>query len=664
VSAVLKSTTGISVAESVLNDIVTKNSKYYYYLGKVLSWNPLGVDSPEVPMENYNYELKTRSEMISVKRITESDVAFVIPRYDWTANTVYDMYDDNYSDSHLTYSGKSRLEDSMFYVVTDESNVYKCIYNNANGPSTVKPSGVDTSIFSTADGYQWKFMYNIPIGFKNKFFQSTYIPVTTAIKNQFYSKGAISSVIIENGGSGYVNGTTSILVAGDGYLEDNPYIINAINISSGGFGYVSPPVVVISTPIVTSGPEVQATGTSSLTGSSVTSATLTNAGYGYTDAATVEIAEPVAGAAQWTEVTAYALNAKVKFNDNYYNVTTAGSSAYTAPTHTSGSVANGTAVFQYIATRAKAYLSLTKTEAILSPIISGGQIAGVSITNPGIGYTYVNLSVIGVGTNALLSVNLSTGDLNTIQANVELLAVNGELSSIAVTNQGSGYSVASVVISGDGTGATATAILNSGKVVEISFTDRGAGYTYANATIVGDGTGATLRPIISPKGGHGKNAILELHAKTLMFFTTISGEKNQGISVVNDSRQIGIIKSINKFDSELSHRDSLGSACYLFTFMSAVNQTKFYPDLKLNTGNKEYIIVAVEGSKILVSTPKNSVPVLGETLTSPNLDTITPIEITEPSIDKYSGNLLFIDNRNAFSTTVDQSLSLRTTIMF
>lgn len=664
-SAVLKSTTGVSVAESVLNDIVSKNSRYYYYLGKILSWNPLGTDLPETPDTSYQYELKTRSQIISTKRIRESDVAFVISKILWTMNTVYDIYDDSYSANLLSANGKPTLEDALFYVVTDEYNVYKCISNNYNSVSTVKPTGYDSTIVTTSDGYQWKFMYNIPIGFKNKFFDTEFMPVTTAIKNQFYSKGQLSNVIIDNGGSGYVQSTTSIGVAGDGYIEENPYNIVGIAIGNIGFGYSVTPAATISAPLITIGVEVQATGVVVRTGSSISSGNVTVNGYGYTDSASIVIDEPITTYTVFAQSSAVSLNQKIKYLNNYYNVTTAGVLSAIPPIHTSGVASNGTAILAYIATRAQAYLLFTKTEASITPIVNvAGQISGAVIQNGGIGYTYANLSVTGAGSGAQISIDLSSGDLNTLQANVELLAVDGALSYIKVESQGIGYTNATVVITGDGIGATATATLLLGNVVNIIITNYGTGYTYANAFIVGNGSGCALRTIMSPKGGHGKNSILELHAKTLMFFTTISNEKNQGIFVSNDSRQLGIIKSVNRFGTQLSFRNDLGSACYLLQSSTIVNQAKFYPDLLLKTGKKEYYIVSVQDDKILVVAQKNDIPVFGDVFTSIAGNSITPILITPPSIDKYSGNLLFIDNRSAFTSSSQQSLSLRTTIGF
>lgn len=58
---------------------------------------------------------------------------------------------------------------------------------------------------------------------------------------------------------------------------------------------------------------------------------------------------------------------------------------------------------------------------------------------------------------------------------------------------GSGYTTATVSISGDGSGATGTATVSGGKVTKVTVTNPGSGYTSATATISGDGTGATAR---------------------------------------------------------------------------------------------------------------------------------------------------------------------------
>lgn len=62
------------------------------------------------------------------------------------------------------------------------------------------------------------------------------------------------------------------------------------------------------------------------------------------------------------------------------------------------------------------------------------------------------------------------------------------VSSIELVNAGYGYtSVPTVTISGDGTGATAEAIIEGGRITEIRMTNRGTDYTRATVTISGGG---------------------------------------------------------------------------------------------------------------------------------------------------------------------------------
>ncbi|MEC7568272.1 MAG: hypothetical protein VYA01_04595, partial [Bacteroidota bacterium] len=69
------------------------------------------------------------------------------------------------------------------------------------------------------------------------------------------------------------------------------------------------------------------------------------------------------------------------------------------------------------------------------------------------------------------------------------MIANGTIDTISVTNQGSSYSSSpTVTITGDGSGATAEAIVVNNKIVDIKITAGGYGYTNAGVTIT-DTTG-------------------------------------------------------------------------------------------------------------------------------------------------------------------------------
>jgi hypothetical protein len=126
----------------------------------------------------------------------------MIRKIDWTANTVYDHYDDTEQD----------LFNSDFYVLTTDSRVYKCLDNNNGAKSTVKPTGVLTTPFSTADDYVWKYMYTLSTANNTKFSTSAYVPVdvNTSISSAA-ANGSVEFVQIETAGSGYTGFATGYI---------------------------------------------------------------------------------------------------------------------------------------------------------------------------------------------------------------------------------------------------------------------------------------------------------------------------------------------------------------------------------------------------------------------------------------------------------------------
>ena len=146
-SGLVKSPLQIAVVEGIYNDILTKNARYYYFMGKTSPWTEADGASPgldgkwtvtgtgidaittlEAPPPNatFRYELDTRNNIITYKLVKSSDVAFIVPRYNWDSR-VWDMYDDSYSESRLSYSGASSIETAKYFVLTSANNVYKCI---------------------------------------------------------------------------------------------------------------------------------------------------------------------------------------------------------------------------------------------------------------------------------------------------------------------------------------------------------------------------------------------------------------------------------------------------------------------------------------------------------------------------------------------------------
>ena len=161
--------------------------------------------------------------------------------------------------------------------------------------------------------------------------------------------------------------------------------------------------------------------------------------------------------------------------------------------------------------------------------------------------------------SATQQANFLSTDFMAVATNstVASAAVDGAVQIVKIKTAGSGGtngSHASVPIRGDGTGGVATVTVSGGAVTAVTVTTKGSGYTFAyirNADIVTAGasslSGSELDVIIEPKGGHGKNAIIELGGFFVMMNTNFeAGEtSNSGdFTTANDFRRVVLMRDI------------------------------------------------------------------------------------------------------------------------
>ena len=924
-----------AIADAIYKEVTSRTARYYHWFGKENSWqdflspfipaNPT-TDAPGAPSDNFRYDLHVRRDILTTKLVKPSDVSYVVRRIDWVSGTVYDDYDDAYDTTTgfgygPAYSGATRLEDSNFYVLTTQFNVYKCIWNNNNSPSTVMPTGTTPNVFETSDGYKWKFMYNVPVSLQNRFLNSEYMPVSNALKAAFYSAGEISDIAIENGGSGYNPATTTLAISGDGFSESNPVNIeNSSLIDNAGSGYTSVPNAAIDPPfetfldfsselnvsvgqyirsfvttqtdveerfyLVVSGTRLgtnspshgpdsngfpttvsngsselkfvgrRAVGDITISNGSVTGFNITDVGYGYQQTPNVTIDDPITRTLNYASGSSVGLTDVIFYNGNLYTVSTAGILGSSGPTHTSGTATNGTADLDFAGTLAEITIIANQSNATLEPVITPGidsvfrvvidtalnkysevpdvtiaipggsgiaaladanididtgEITGFVLTNEGSGYnaapsvvidppkkefnaqtfvandqitytgnhfletgdevTYSNeggtdiggltngntyyvirvdnetfslaateqdaenanaitltpgsnethlitltetataYSVLGTGgeivdyvitdagfgyTNAnievydssqsaewnenneggaILTATFDQGSVDTLQANVELLAVPGAIYTAKIVSGGSGYTAANIEIIGDGEGAKATATIQNGQVTHIEITEPGRGYTWTDIIISGnDGSsGASARAIMTPLGGHGSDAIDELNANAIVFYTSISRDKNQGLEITNDYRKVGLVRNLKRFNSNRRFTEDIGSGCVLIT--GQFDPAQLEQDMLLTKDEyKKYRIVEFTDTQILLSVFNNFTIGVGDVLTTdPTNDgrvaqptttqqNIVVTAVSERTIDQFSGDFLFFSVRESYAPSSDQIITVRTIV--
>ena len=172
--------------------------------------------SPNSIVDSTFDEKSVWDNMFAAKKITGNDVELVLPRVNWTTSKRYKQFDDKVSINDLLTADTGAGGNSQpMYVITTSKNVYKCLSNNSNVVSTVEPTGdyntANGTIF-TADGYVWKYLYNVKPS--SKFLTNDWLPAPVSTSKLDYNVSSISTIdgelttiYVTNGGSGYAEPT-------------------------------------------------------------------------------------------------------------------------------------------------------------------------------------------------------------------------------------------------------------------------------------------------------------------------------------------------------------------------------------------------------------------------------------------------------------------------
>jgi len=251
-----------------------------------------------------------------------------------------------------------------------------------------------------------------------------------------------------------------------------------------------------------------------------------------------------------------------------------------------------------------------------------------------------------------------------------------------VTSGGTGYTSApTVTISGDGTGATATATVSGGNVTAITVGNKGTDYTVAKVVISGGGgSDATARAVISPQGGHGVDPVAELGAFFISLNSKLSGNDGTDLTVGNDFRQVMVINEPRNFNATPG-AGSIATASTLkgskaLKLATASDATDFQVD-ELIVGQsanapQAYILEIDAGNGLLryhqnqktgFEKFENGETVIGQTSTkSAALHGSTAL--VDPEVDRSSGEILFLENRNPISRSTTQIEDIKVIVEF
>jgi hypothetical protein len=285
-----------------------------------------------------------------------------------------------------------------------------------------------------------------------------------------------------------------------------------------------------------------------------------------------------------------------------------------------------------------------------------------------------------------------------------------------------------VPIKGNGSGAECTITIDSSsQVSDVTVSTQGSGYTYGSVDLVAGGvpTGTTrpvLDVIISPPGGHGSNIYRELGAYNVLLYSRIENDnENPDFVTGNQIARVGLVCNPQAFDSTSLLSVDKATACSAlrlsgagyssatFTADSYVTQTiatgttaagrvvsydqttgvlKYWQDKALagfntvgaavtepaygfnlnaftsspDTGGA-LTIVPSSGSSLAIDTSftgvstviNNRTYYLGQEFTN---------GIGNPEVKKYSGNIIYVDNRPSITRSSTQKEDIKIILQF
>ena len=264
----------------------------------------------------------------------------------------------------------------------------------------------------------------------------------------------------------------------------------------------------------------------------------------------------------------------------------------------------------------------------------------------------------------------------------------GGIERIVVTNGGTysaGSSAPTVHITGDGSGATATATMNNaGTAVEsITVTTKGNHYTVADITFsAGD---ASARAVFAPQRGHGVDPVAELGA----FYVGVNTQLDVGdadITQGNDFRQVTLIKNPKAYDTAngLSYGGAaftaatgkatgflkMGSSTANYQVDELLQQTKSNSKVaraflleKDDSANKLfYYQNELTGFEPFEDSATRAV--VGQTSNTSGTMVSSGTRINPAEIDIKSGDILFLENRAPINRSANQIEDIKLIIEF
>jgi hypothetical protein len=340
---------------------------------------------------------------------------------------------------------------------------------------------------------------------------------------------------------------------------------------------------------------------------------------------------------------------------------------------------NGTSKFYIVTSNYDVYKCIANNGGAVSTV-EPSSITPSSLTSLSDGYVWKYMYTISDAdqlrftTSDYIPVRTISADDGSTQWQTQNTAIDGAINNILLITRGNSYSNTNnvvVTITGDGSEANASAVINvtSGNVTSINISSYGSLYTYATVNISGGGgTGATARAIISPPGGHGYNPLYELGGSNLVLNPSLSGVEDTNLPPTNDFRQIAILKDpiVTATSNVMSNvrfvqgytLTTLGSGDYsedelVYQGGSTAAATFSGRVVSWNSTNGSVIVINTAGS------PTSDALLGANSFTSRYVSAVE-----EKQTKDHSGQILYVNNLAPITRSSDQTEDFKIVLKF
>lgn len=289
-----------------------------------------------------------------------------------------------------------------------------------------------------------------------------------------------------------------------------------------------------------------------------------------------------------------------------------------------------------------------------------------------------------------------------------------------------GVTYNNIPISGDGEGAECTIVINNESQVDsITVSDGGEGYTHGRVDLTNSSLNfgdqiPTFDVIIPPPGGHGADIYKELGATNILLYTRIENDSdNPDFVVGNQIARVGIVHNPTKngsnellvedkvsavyalkltgvgyssaafeFDSEITQTVGLGSTAVgrVVSYDETTGVLKYWQDkaqVGFNTDGSQrtpeygYIQhrftndigdtgdLTISGGSIELDIDEDFTGLTTSiNSTTYNLGQYFTNGLSDPEVKKYSGNVIYVDNRPAITRSKSQKEDVKVILQF